>query len=179
MAKVYKSARWQDGDTLLKDDINAELENYVGEMAGHLDRDNVTTGLITGAKFLLDTFNIIPFEQSTTPLVLTRDAANDQQWFTILSKTITTGDGRLEIEGQATWGPSRLDLGILLDGTPVARSGTSGALLHEAAAVIACPAVGPGPHTVELAIRIDPDNTLTPITTTVNERCLWTRFMRR
>lgn len=186
--KVFKSERWADQDTLIPDRVNAELENYVGEINGRLDANNVTAGTITGAKVALDTFNQIVVSESSAALVVTRNNENQQQWFTLEELSITTGDGRLEIEGSATWTTTLanvdyVDLGVLVDGAVVARAGASPPAQVSAwsSELNACPPVGPGSHTVALVVRLNPgqDDPGTAPAITANGRLLWVRHMRR
>lgn len=159
MARVYKVEDWQDNDVLSVDDHNAELEAQAGEVNGHVDRDNFDAAMLTPAKFVLDTFNELVFIEGPT-------AGTYVEGDVLASATVTTGDGRLEVEGHigATGGGTGklgFSVAVRVDGTPVCRSGTTSTVppldgLDSADSVCAVGAsvVGPGDHLVELVVQL-------------------------
>jgi len=164
MSRVHKVESWADDDILVPDDVNRELEETVGEMNGHLDKDNVQSGeLLTGAKFAVDSFNTIAWKGGlTSGSVTTADSYSDlERWIQLSSQDITTQDGRLSViatysyytNSTTTGNEDRgAELGIRIDGTIVARSGTGGVKADCVATQCAAP-VGPGAHTVEMVVR--------------------------
>lgn len=189
MAKLYTVERWASGDTLLADIVNHELQNMVGEINGRLDRDNVDAALITGAKVALGTFHEILYSDDAGPFSITRAGGRGQSWVSVLSGTIATGDGLLQMEAQATWQETyAFALGLRVDGAIVARTAPIGGNRRGpdertawAGAVIGTAFVGAGTHTVELVAMLQPTlaSVFTEVTADIDEHCLFARFVRR
>ena len=164
MSKIHPVRTWQDNDTLDPALPNEELSEIVGEMNGHLTRDNVRSGeLLPGAKFAADTFNIIEWLPAPTAgSVTTPDSFSDlERWTPIASTTIDTPDCRLTLIGAYSYdnvNPSAgienqgAEMAVRVDGDIVARSGV-GMLNGDSLAIDAAYAVGAGAHRVEMVTR--------------------------
>lgn len=182
MSRIYPEETWADGDIYSLDEPNREFAAIAGEMNGHIDVDNIPALLVTGAKAALDAFHEIIYIDAAGP-----DAFNAYAgvnfWETLETTTITTEDGMIRLEGQMTFdsaiifGASTvvLELGILVDGQVAARSGWSSGLQEsDSLTCVRAYPVGPGDHTVELAIRRASSGSIT-----INGRTLFGRFLAR
>lgn len=164
MSKIYKVRSWEDNDALDPALPNEELAEITGEMNGHLDRDNVRSGeLLTGAKFAVDTFNIIEWLAApTSGSVTTPDSFADlERWTSIADTTVTTPDCRISLIGSYSYdnvNPTGgienqgCEFAIRVDGDIVDRSGV-GMLNGDSLAADAALAVGAGDHTIEMVVR--------------------------
>jgi hypothetical protein len=188
LSRVYSREQWADGDILTVEELNSEIADVAAEMNGHITSDNLAAGILTAAKFELDAFHELLWTTDAGPDNYTRENSDTQRWFSILSGTLTTEDGRVYVEAGATYDcPSKLgdhvELGIRIDGDIVARSGSSAHLRSDTLSAFAMPTVGAGTHTIEVVMRITPGDTLDPYTTsltvTVNGRDLWAHFKAR
>lgn len=159
-----------DGDILSPHSFGQEIAALVGEMNGHMGRENVVQNFLTPAKAALDTFNVLEFESaSSVQTVIHNDGAQGRNWLLIpdLSVTIEARDGRLQIEAHVTAeifvqtppaarvaSNASYVLGIRVDGDIVATSGMNREFDEESRMANAAPAVGAGPRLVEAVIRI-------------------------
>lgn len=191
MARSYKQADMKAGDIVTPVEMNEEFRSVIGELNGHLDRDNLPAGTVTDRdKIAVDTFNTIFFTEDVTSVAITRSGFTDrQQWFDVdgMVATITTGDGALEIEAQITLSvqadQGSFDFGIFVDGTLVARSDPElpAKWNRDSKCLDVEVPVGAGPHTIKSRIRIQPDGggAGVGLTQTQTGRCLWVRHLKR
>lgn len=190
MSRIHPEEYWEDGDIYSPDEPNREFAAIAGEMNGHIDADNISALLITGAKAALDLFHEIIWVEDAGPDTFSEENTDLNNWQVLETVTVTTGDGRLKLEGQCSCDcevfvttaqidqVAHFELGIMLDGDVVARSGWSSGLVNsETATCIGAPFVAPGSHTVELAIRRAGAGTTLDIT--VNGRSLFGRYLAR
>ncbi len=166
MARVTDRRRWATGDTLNVDPVNDELRSLVGEMNGHLDRENLQGGL-TGDKFVDDTFNNF-FSVSGTSSTIT-DVSSSQSWSRIDGTTVLCEDGRLEVEAVAVASENLANgwwaLGITVDGALVARTPPSDMQSRTTLRVIGAPPVGAGTRTVNLVAQVAPGSAVATLAT--------------
>jgi hypothetical protein len=182
MAWVFKPAKYLTGDILTVEPVNAEFRALIGEMNGHIDRDNFDEDELTHAEVEVDGFNEITWVDGPTSSSITVTASG-APWQTLASGTISTEDGRIVLEGHYSYdrpwvdiddNPLGAEVAIRLNGEIVGRSGVGGAPADSVMAC-ACPAVGPGSHEVDLVARYAEAN----IAYTHVGGGLLARFMRR
>jgi len=136
MAVLYPRRHWQDGDVFTPHELNAEANRAAELLNGRLDRENLGTRLITGAKVQQDVFHGIAYERLVGPAAITITRAAHSQglpWVEVsaLGLTLASLGGWVElrlslaIEISATiLSASRLDMqswamGIKVDGSVV------------------------------------------------------------
>lgn len=187
VSRVYRVESWADGDELCVDQVNAELDSLVGEMNGHIDVDNIPAGIVTGAKVEVDAFNGIVDETAAGPTSVVFNGGAAQGWEVLLTSSLTTEDGYVEVEGQATYdlpnaAGTHVEVGVRIDGRIAARSAASGWYESDSLACFGLCPVGPGAHVVELVVHVNPgeyDTAPADVTCTVNAQALWARFVAR
>ncbi|UCC73958.1 MAG: hypothetical protein JSV86_05215 [Gemmatimonadota bacterium] len=160
MARVEDRERWSDGEVLNVDQVNIELANLVGEMNGHLDRDNLPDSL-SEDKFVLDTFNTIASVYGAGGTVVTTTVS--QAPVNIASASVDCEDGRLRIEAVCVAGSNGSAaasafwaLAVTVDGRLVGRSPPSDDIHRSTLRVVCSAPVSAGTHTVRLGVLYNP-----------------------
>ena len=182
MSRVHPVEDWADDDVLSPDEPNPEIANLVSEINGHVDRDNLDTSILTGAKVALDAFHgFVELEGAGTDSVV-RDNADTNRWVSIESGTLTTDDGVIKCSGWLTYDvpdsafttPKHVEMGLRVDGEIACRSGSSAWLSSDTLWCEGSITRGPGAHKVEIVVRVTPGEYITApsasLTVTVNAR---------
>lgn len=183
MARIYPVLDWSDGMTLTPHPLNAELNAIVGEMNGHLDRDNIPDRLLVTEHVNPDVFHgILWLTDTVTQAIPSGSEASAWVVPDGMFGTIVTGDGRLEVEAHVQWNATALTstgvraplVRIRVDGRMVPSDVQRSFLEDNAAAVTANVPVGPGTHRVEVVVAPAASTDLDLL-----ERQLWCRYAAR